>query len=69
VTDYTMDHPCEWRVDDPINRDENGVPLSKACGLPTVHTVIAAPGTGRGYSCTAGHYIGTCRELTIEDVI
>ena len=69
MADYTLDHPCEWRVDDPIRRDENNIPLSKACGKPTVFVHIAAPGTGRGYSCTDGHYVGTCRELTIVDVI
>jgi len=39
------------------------------CGAPTVFVVIAAPGTGSGRSCENGHYDGSCRELTVADVI
>ena len=41
----------------------------EGCSEPTVFVQIAAPGTGSGYSCRAGHYTGTCRELTPEEVI
>jgi ribosomal protein S27AE len=39
------------------------------CGAPSVFVHIAAPGTGSGWSCKNNHYDGTCRELTVEDVI
>jgi hypothetical protein len=38
------------------------------CDQPTVFVVVAAPGTGRGYSCKAGHFNGYVRELTLDDV-
>jgi hypothetical protein len=41
----------------------------EVCGAPTVFVFIAAPGTGQGRSCKNNHYVGTCRELTIGDVI
>jgi hypothetical protein len=41
----------------------------ETCGADTVFVMIAAPGTGQGYSCRNGHYHGTNRELTREDVI
>lgn len=39
------------------------------CEEPTVYVFIAAPGTGQGRSCRAGHYHGTCRELTLSEVM
>jgi hypothetical protein len=39
------------------------------CGAPSVFVFISAPGSGSGWSCKNGHYDGTCRELTLEDVI
>lgn len=41
----------------------------EGCSEPTVFVRIAAPGTGCGNECRAGHYDGTCRELTPEEVI
>lgn len=38
------------------------------CGAGTVFVMIAAPGTGSGRECANGHYVGTCRELTIDEV-
>jgi hypothetical protein len=55
------------------NRDHQCVkydgPPCQTCSAPTVFVHIAAPGTGQGYSCQNGHYHGTNRELTIQDVI
>lgn len=68
MSDYDPQYPCEYWVDDYRN-DENGVRLSKPCGQPTIFVSIAAPGSGQGRVCTYNHYVGTCRELTIEDVI
>ena len=39
------------------------------CGAASVFVFISAPGTGRGWECKNGHYTGTCRELTLSDVI
>lgn len=41
----------------------------ETCGADTVFVTVAAPGTGRGYSCRNGHYHGTCRELMLGDVV
>jgi hypothetical protein len=41
---------------------------TQGCSEPTVFVVVAAPGTGRGHTCKAGHFHGTSRELTIGDV-
>lgn len=38
------------------------------CEAPTAAVAIAAPGTGSGRTCLAGHYHGTCRELRAEEV-
>jgi hypothetical protein len=40
----------------------------EGCNEPTVFVQIAAPGTGSGRECLGGHYVGTCRELTPEEV-
>jgi hypothetical protein len=48
----------------------NGPPCeTPGCEAPTVFVMIGAPGIGQGRQCKAGHYHGTCRELTIADVI
>ena len=39
------------------------------CGAPTVFVMIAAPGVGQGRECKNGHYVGTCRELTLAEVM
>lgn len=43
-------------------------PPCETCGAPTVFVTVAAPGTGSGRTCRVGHFHGTCRELTIDDV-
>lgn len=54
------DHICtEYSPDHPC----------EVCGADTVFSFIAAPGTGSGWSCKNGHYVGTYRELTLADVI
>jgi hypothetical protein len=69
MTDYDPAYPCEHEY---LVIDSNGLKprrYMEKCGAPTVFVMIAAPGTGQGRSCARGHYVGTCRELTIEDVI
>jgi hypothetical protein len=39
------------------------------CTSGTVFVTVAAPGTGSGWTCQNGHYTGTCRILTLNDVI
>lgn len=41
----------------------------ETCGAPTVFVMVAAPGVGQGRSCTNNHYHGTCRELTLREVM
>lgn len=41
----------------------------ETCGAPSTFVFIAAPGVGSGWQCKNGHYDGTCRELTLEEVI
>ena len=60
VTTSNPDHRCV--AYDPAHPCET-------CGAPTVFVLIGAPGVGQGYSCRNGHYHGTCRELTLWDVI
>lgn len=50
--EYEPEHPCE----------------TEGCDEPTVFVSIAAPGTGSGRTCKAGHFHGTCRELTAAEV-
>lgn len=59
VMTSNADHEC-------IVYDES-VPC-ETCGAGTVFVFIAAPGTGSGHHCANGHYHGTCRELTLDDV-
>ncbi len=48
----------------------DGPPCSfPGCDEPTVWVMIGAPGVGSGRECRAGHYDGTCRELTLSEVI
>ena len=59
VYTYNAEHICiEYDASRPC----------ETCGAPTVGVTIAAPGTGSGRSCPAGHYHGTCRELTLAEV-
>lgn len=44
------------------------VPCVK-CGAGTVHVQVAAPGTGSGRSCSAGHFVGFSRILSVSEVI
>ena len=39
------------------------------CGAAMVTQTVAAPGVGAGRQCRNGHYHGTCRELTPEEVV
>lgn len=58
---YGAEHTCiEYDAANPCS-----VP---GCEAPTVWVSVAAPGTGSGRTCKAGHYVGTCRELTAEEV-
>ena len=43
-------------------------PPCATCGEPTVFVVVAAPGTGQGWTCKANHFHGYVRELTLDDV-
>jgi hypothetical protein len=56
------DHTC-------VPYDPNYPCQTPGCGAPTVFVFISPPGVGQGRSCKNGHYHGTNRELTIEEVI
>jgi len=60
VYHFNAEHVCvEYDAEHPCGE----------CGAPSVFVFIAAPGTGSGWECKNGHYDGTCRELTLADVI
>lgn len=41
---------------------------TQGCSERTVFVFVAAPGTGSGRTCKAGHFNGRSRELTLDDV-
>lgn len=56
---YDAEHICV------VYNEEHHCPV---CDAPSVFVTVAAPGTGAGWTCRNGHYEGTCRELTPEEV-